>query len=362
MISRRERLFSSLDAIGADAFVATARPNQLYLLDHPDPSVVISRPKCSFILITAGDTVVFPGIWMSNACRDLLTRCEVVTNQIGDPTPEAQLAERLTRMSLRKIAFDGLDPDLKSLLDRELVGTEIVENDVATEVRREKDYQDLQRMREAARVSDLGMLAAFRSIRPGVTNLDVTAEGVSAMLRAGAESASMAVVSGPGTFYLDSGEDRRRVIQEGEMIFIDMGISVHGYIGDQTRAGIVGEGNPEQKDLLATVQQAYRIASQGLKPGASAASIYQSVVDLYDRKGWAPFFVHHISHGLGLGGDLPGVAAGVEETLRAGDALSCEPGVYVPGVGGARVENMIYITPEGPEELTRCPLDPPMGI
>ena len=70
----------------------------------------------------------------------------------------------------------------------------------------------------------------------------------------------------------------------------------------------------------------------------------------------------HLSHGLGLGGDLPRIARGVDDALRLGDALSCEPGLYIPGIGGARVENMLYIGDGGVETLTRCPLEMPMGF
>ena len=80
MPSRSERLFAALAARGADAFVSANRPNQLYLLDHPDPSAVISRPNCAAIIFAPSQTVVFPGVWISNACRDLLTDCEVVPN------------------------------------------------------------------------------------------------------------------------------------------------------------------------------------------------------------------------------------------------------------------------------------------
>ena len=172
----------------------------------------------------------------------------------------------------------------------------------------------------------------------------------------------MAPAVGVGTYYLDSGEDPRRVIQEGDMVFIDMGIWVHGYLGDMTRAGIVGEGSAEQRDLLATVQQAYRIGCQAMVAGADGKLIYQSVVDHFANKGWQQYFVHHLSHGLGLGGDRPRIAADAADILQIGDALSCEPGVYIPGLGGARVENMIYVSEDGPEELTKSPLDLPMGL
>jgi Xaa-Pro aminopeptidase len=171
----------------------------------------------------------------------------------------------------------------------------------------------------------------------------------------------MAPAVGVGTYYLDSGEDPRRAIAEGDMIFVDMGIWVHGYLGDMTRAGIVGEGSAQQRDLLQTVQEAYRIGSQAMAPGADGKDIYQSVVDHYAARGWDQYFIHHLSHGLGLGGDRPRIAADGADVLQVGDALSCEPGLYIPGLGGARVENMIHVGEDGPEELTRCPLDPCMG-
>jgi len=362
MPSRRERLFAVLDEIGAQAFVSGKRPNQLYLLDHPDPSTVISRDNCRAVLFAPDRTVVFPGVWISNACRDLLANCEVVPNELGDPSPDEQLVARLKKEQYRKIVLDQASGELEQLLGREVPGSEVVVDDIATVLRRTKDERDLQGMREAARIADLGMTTAFQAIGPGITCLEVIAEGVAAMLRAGAEDADMKPAAGEGTFYLDSAEDPRRVIREGDMIFIDMSIHVHGYLGDMTRASIVGEGTKEQRELLETVQQAYRLATQAMVPGASGGAIYQKVVDHYAGKGWEKYYVHHLSHGLGLGGDRPRIGRGVDETLQVGDVLSCEPGLYIPGIGGARVENMLYVTEEGVEELTRCPLEPPMGF
>ncbi|MFH1567501.1 MAG: Xaa-Pro peptidase family protein [Gemmatimonadota bacterium] len=361
MSARRERLQERLESLGAQAMVCARRPNQLYLLDHPDPSTVISRANCAFVLFAGAQTTVFPGVWISNACRDLLTGCEVVPNELGDPAPQAQLAARLRQLKLKKVVFDQLETGLAELLASQAPTTEAVADDVVTVLRRTKDARDLAGLREAARVADLGMQAAFRAVRPGVTCGEVAAEGTAVILRAGAESASMAPAAGPGAQYLDSAEDPRRVIRAGDMVFIDLGIWVHGYLGDMTRSAIVGEGTEAQRDLLAVVQAAYGLASQAMVPGADTAAIYRSVVEHFARKGWDRYFVHHVSHGLGLGGDLPRCARGVSDTLEVGDALSCEPGCYVPRLGGARVENMIYVGKGGPEELTRTPMDPQLG-
>lgn len=97
-------------------------------------------------------------------------------------------------------------------------------------------------------------------------------------------------------------------------------------------------------------------------PGADGADIYRRVVACFAEQGWETYYVHHLSHGLGLGGDAPRIGREIADVLQVGDALSCEPGVYVPGLGGARVENMIYVGPDGPEALTKCPLDLPMDL
>ena len=203
MPSRSERLFAALAERGADAFISGDRPNQLYLLDHPDPSTVISRPNCAAVVFAASETVVFPGIWISNACRDMLENCEVVANEKGDSPPVEQLIERLAKVGYKKIITDNAG--LAEAIGKGVAGTAVEVDDIARALRRTKDERDLAGMREAARVADLGMSTAFTVIRPGVTCGEVIAEGTSAMLKAGAESVAMAPAAGVGTYYLDSG-------------------------------------------------------------------------------------------------------------------------------------------------------------
>lgn len=367
---RRQRLAAALALRGTELFVATQRPNQLYLLagvQHADPSCVISRPNCAAILFAhaageATETIVFPGVWISNACQDLLSHCEVVPGILSGPPPATQLAQRLAAMAPRRVLFDRLSAPMAAAIRQAAPQIDLVEDDfVTTLLRRRKDAADLVGLRRAAQVADLGMQTAFARIRPGATCAEAIAAGTAAMLAAGAESVAMAPASGAGTWYLDSAEDPRRVIDEGDMVFIDMGIWVHGYLGDMTRAAIVGPGTYQQQDLLATVQAAYAQASRQMVHGARADDIYRGVVDIFAAREWAPYFVHHLSHGLGLGGDVPRVAGGGDDILHTGDALSCEPGCYVPGLGGARVENMIWVSESGPVELTATPIDPELG-
>jgi Xaa-Pro aminopeptidase len=353
MMQRLQRLRSTLEQKGCDAFLMTQKPNQLYFLDHPDPSgLFYSLP---YLLVTRNESIVFPGVWFYPACRDLLVNEEVVPNFIGDPDATEQLAERIKRMNLKRVAVDGLNVELAQAAPSE---TEFVSAPkLGPELRRTKELEEIELMRRAAAISDTGISAAFNAIRPGVRNCEVAAEGVYVMLKMGCESAEMFVASGPDTMYLDSGSDPRRVIQSGEMVFIDMAIRLQGYLGDQTRAAILTGGTREQRDLLATIKSSYRELESLMKPGASTRELYEKAVNNVEVKGWGRFFVHHLSHGLGLGNDLPNVNATSDDVLQVGDTLSLEPGVYVPGIGGARVENMILIHESGAEALTKLPID-----
>ncbi len=356
-MERLNRLREVLEEKGYDAFLMTQRPNQLYFLDHPDPSGVFR--SLPYLLVTRRASIVFPGVWISNACRDFLTNEEVVTNEVGAPDVTDQFIERLKGMNLKRVAVDGGIGNLANAVP----GTDFIsEPSLGAELRRKKEPQEIELMRRVAAISDAGMLAAFNAIRPGVLNCEVAAEGVYKMLQMGCEDASMFVASGPDTMYLDSGSNPRRTIQQGEMVFIDMGIHLQGYLGDQTRSAILGGGTRAQRELLTTIKASYLELESAIKPGTNAQEIYAIAVRNVERKGWRKFFVHHISHGLGLGGDLPRISSTSYDVIQVGDTLSCEPGVYVPGIGGARVENMLYVTENGAEPLTKLQIDMVLNV
>jgi len=359
-MDRKRRLREALNSRQSEIFIATLRPNQLYFLDHPDPTKVISRPNCFAVMFGLDKDVIFPGRWISNACRDLLTNCTVIEDRWIDKSPRSQLIDFLKGNKFKKIIVD--EPLLGREIKNEISQSIVLVEDIGCLLRRKKDAVDLAGLRHAARIADLGVTAAFGVIKPGISCGDIAAEGEYVMRKAGAEDVSVAPAVGQGTYYLDSAEDVSRIVAEGDMIFIDLAIHVRGYLGDITRAGIVGKGTAEQRLLLNTVKRAYSIGYNQMSPGVNGDLIYGQVEKCFGERGWTKYFVHHLSHGLGLGNDIPKISRGKSDTLKIGDALSCEPGLYIPGIGGARVENMIYIGNEVTEELTQCPFDLPMDF
>jgi Xaa-Pro aminopeptidase len=363
MNDRFARLHQALSDAGYDAYVATQRPNQLYWTESAEP--ISDLPNAAYMLLAQDSRVVVPGAPFYYACVEHLPNYEILPTEVGAPSAQAQLVEFIARRGYRRVVLDSTSRDHEESLRAQLPNVELVFDGLwGSQLRRTKDATDIALMREAARISDIGMVAAFAAARPGVSGRAIAAASAAAMLEAGAEEASLQVAVGPSTAYMGTGDwvyDPRRVIEEGDMVLVDMAIKYHGYLGDQTRTAIVGKGSAAQREIIETVQEAYRATVAAMRPGAASPDLYRITTDLLERKGWRQYFPHHISHGLGLGGDIPRIAEGSEDVLQVGDALSCEPGVYIPGIGGARFENMLLLTENGIEELTKSPVDPVVG-
>jgi Xaa-Pro aminopeptidase len=363
MNDRFSRLHDALAAAGYDAYVATQRPNQLYWTESDEP--VSDLPNAAAMLLTASARVIFPGAPFYYACIEHLPNYEIAPTEVGAPSAQEQLVDHITRRGYRHIVLDSASRDQEETLRAALPNVALTfDGRWGAKLRRTKEPGEIAIMREAARISDLGMVAAFAAARPGASGRHMAAAAAAAMLEAGAEEASLQVAVGLATAYMGTGDwvyDPRRVIQDGDMVLVDMAIKYHGYLGDQTRTAIVGKGSAEQRAIINTVQEAYRQSVAAMRPGAASPDLYRITTDLLESKGWRKYFPHHISHGLGLGGDLPRIAEGSDDVLQVGDALSCEPGCYIPGTGGARFENMLVLTENGIEELTKSPVDPVTG-
>lgn len=362
-MTRLDRLHQALRDNGYDAFLATRRPNQLYFTPAAVP--VSDIPPVAYILYTFDEVIVIPGPLFYYAARDGLPECTVVETLVGGVDPVDALMAECTRRSLKQAVCDQLAPATTLALRAQNPELELTEDArFGPLLRRNKEPDEMELIREAARISDLGIQAAYAAARPGITNREVAAAASQVMLAAGCEEVGLQVASGPGIAYMGTGNwvsQPWRKLEAGDMLLVDMGILYHGYLGDQTRTAVVGEPTAQQRAIIETVQTAYRQTRDAMQPGATAQSLYDITVRLLEEKGWRPYFPHHISHGLGLGEDIPRVAQGSTDVLQVGDTLSCEPGVYIPGAGGARFENMLRIGENGAEELTQSPVDPVVG-
>jgi Xaa-Pro dipeptidase len=223
--------------------------------------------------------------------------------------------------------------------------------------RARKDARELSQMRRAVAITEAALETTTRHLAAGMTEIEVAALLKIEMLRAGAEGMAFEpiVVSGPNAASPHTAPSDRPV-QPGETITIDCGVTVGGYAADLTRTFAIGELEPELVHVYETVRAANTAGRAAVGPGISAGEVDRVARDVIEEAGYGERFIHRTGHGLGLDvHEPPYIVAGNQRTLEPGMTFTVEPGVYLPGRGGVRIEDDVVVTREGGESLTSFP-------
>lgn len=223
-------------------------------------------------------------------------------------------------------------------------------------LRRRKGPDEIEQLRLCMRATEAGHAWARRGVRPGMTELDVysgiTAACVTAAGRPVVVYGDFAVSPGPAR---RGGPPTARVLREGDMLILDFSVVLDGYRSDFTNTLVVG-GRPsaDQSRLFDACRSALTAAERVLRGGTACQAVYDAVRATFAAAGLADHFPHHAGHGLGLAHpEAPYFVCHSTEELVPGDVVAVEPGLYVEGVGGIRIENNYLITADGCERLSR---------
>ncbi|HEY7154632.1 MAG TPA: Xaa-Pro peptidase family protein [Gemmataceae bacterium] len=223
------------------------------------------------------------------------------------------------------------------------------------EMRRRKDADEIEQLRRCMRATEAGHAWARANVRPGMTELDVYCGVNTACIQAAGRAAIVY-----GDFAVSPGPERRggpatdRVLEPGDMMILDYSVVLDGYRSDFTNTLVVGrDPSPDQQRLYDLCTRAMAAGEKELRAGQACRTVYEAVRDVFDRAGVAQHFPHHAGHGLGLTHpEAPYFVREADETLLAGDVVTLEPGLYVPGVGGIRIEHNYLVTGRGYERLS----------
>jgi Xaa-Pro aminopeptidase len=226
-----------------------------------------------------------------------------------------------------------------------------------SDLRMVKDEAELSAMEQAVQIIERALQEAIAQIRVGMTERQLARIVVDGIVAAGGagEAFETMVAGGPnGASPHHSNSDRAFIV--GDLITIDCGAVYDGYISDITRTVALGEPAAEARRIYELVRAANAAGVAAVRPQISGEAIDRAARDVIVAGGYGDYFVHRTGHGLGLEThELPNIVAGSTQPLPIGTTFTVEPGIYVPGVGGVRIEDNVVITEDGARVLTSFP-------
>lgn len=227
--------------------------------------------------------------------------------------------------------------------------------DVLAQLRMLKDETELANMRAAVEVAQNTMKEVIPAIKLGLSESELAAMITGSLLMAGSESHlpfAPIVASGPNSANPHSFPGERR-LEKGDMLILDWGGTVGGYFSDLTRTLSVGEPEDEMKRIAQIVLEANSAAREVAGPGVQAQAVDRAARKVIEDAGYGEFFIHRTGHGLGLEGhEAPYIREGNALELEAGMTFTIEPGIYLPGRGGVRIEDDVVVTRDGLESFS----------
>lgn len=268
----------------------------------------------------------------------------------------------LNEQGVKRLGFEGDNVTYQQYHDWQvkLSGTELVAvNGLVERLRQVKDAGELSYIRQAANLTDAAFTHILDMIKPGVTELELALELEHFMRRQGAEKIAFdtIVASGPRSAFPHGVPGKRKLIP-GDLVMLDFGAVYAGYCSDLTRTVVLGPLDKKQREIYNVVREAQAQALVAIKEGVAAGAIDQVARQVISESGFGAYFGHSLGHGVGLAvHENPALARNQEVVLEAGMVVTVEPGVYLEGWGGIRIEDLVVVGQRNAEILSGAPKD-----
>jgi Xaa-Pro dipeptidase len=360
LITRQEKLTNTLINTKLDGFVLNPGPSLVYLTGlhfhlSERPVVVLFKPG-------AKPVIVLPELELQKL-RYL--SYEIAAFPYGeDPSTWGSVfakAIQTIKLGGKRI---GVEPRQLRYLEYSLISkgasdTVLVSGEeYLANLRMHKDQGELEAMRRAVDIAQNALNATLPMIKIGQTERQVASELTQQLLKAGCDPLvpfSPIVSSGPNSANPHATPSERQ-LASGDLLVIDWGASFNGYISDITRTFALGKLKPEYETICKVVLEANSAGRKFAKPGIEATNLDGSTRMIIDKAGYGKYFTHRTGHGIGMEGhEEPYIRAGNPLILEPGMTFTIEPGIYLPGRNGVRIEDDVVITSTGCESLTSFP-------
>ncbi len=353
-----ERTVELMVSGGLRALVVMGGSNIHYLVGSDAPSAVVVRDDGSLKTISTRLEYTRTLDEARLGEHYALSRGEEVADfeRVVEGDLHEALARLLADVGGGKVGCVSLPAELREKLSS-AVGLELA--DVTRgflALRRRKDRSELEALRSAARIAEQALLKAVGALERGVTEAEVAAVIVSAMLRAGSRPAFPPIVAFGEHAAHPHAQPTLRPLRRGDVVKVDLGARVEGYCSDITRTFVYGSTDGGLREALSAVLKAQEESIARIGPGVPAREVHQYASRVLREHGLLRYFNHGLGHGVGLDvHEEPYLNSRSDTVLQQGDVITVEPGVYVWGKFGVRVEDMVLITPGGPDVITTFP-------
>jgi Xaa-Pro dipeptidase len=357
-MNRLNRLIEQASAHGFDVLALVPGPNLFYLTGL---SFHLSeRPVVALFPVSGIPAIVLPALEAVKFEQATVGLEPFPYTDEEGHTPAFQRACAALELADCIAGVEALQMRLLEvrLLERYAPGCRFVPaEDALAELRIRKDERELEQMRRAVAVTEAALRMTMRQVRAGMTEREIASLLTVELLRAGGEGMAFSpiVVAGPNAASPHA-TPSDRPIGAGETIVVDCGATVGGYAADITRTFAIGELEPELARVYEVVQAANAAGRTVAGLGVPAEEVDQAARGVIEEAGYGEFFIHRTGHGLGLEvHEPPYIVAGNQRLLEPGMTFTVEPGVYLPGRGGVRIEDDVLVTSDGAESLTSFP-------
>jgi Xaa-Pro aminopeptidase len=349
---RRRELVRQLNSRQLECLLVTKPANWYYLTGFTGDSGVL-------LIAPGGATLITDGRFFGQAKQE----APDIRIHLQNGPLLAATGHWLKSRRFRRIAFDPqqwMVAHLKALKTatgakcRAIEATGMVEG-----LRLRKDAQELAVMRKAARLAGEILQDVLKLLRPGVRETEVAAEIEYQMKQKGASGPSFETIVAFGMrAALPHARPTRKQLRKNELVVLDLGVILAHYCSDITRTVYVGRASRRIRECYRAVQQANQVATQAVRAGTPCGEVDAAAREVLKKQKLDSYFVHSTGHGLGLEvHEAPRIARGQSVRLEAGNVITIEPGVYLHGLGGIRIEDDVAVGVEGNEVLTRVTRD-----
>ena len=362
LAARHERLRGALSSQALDALIVTSAPNLRYLTNHNGSAGVLVATATHMHLIVDGRYV--------QSVRDRQAGADACpTLELHDvpASYDAATIDVLAKLGVTTVGFEAAHVSVarhawwSKTITAQGMGLELRPTEGLVErARVVKDASEIDVLRQAARRLTPVASAVLKALQPGMTERQVAGVIEAEIRAAGYERTSFdpIVASGPNAAlpHYRAGD---RIIADGDMVVLDFGGVLDGYCSDLTRTVSIGEPSDELRRVYGAVLDAQQAAIHAIRPGNTSSAVDAAARDILVECGLGDAFSHGTGHGLGLeiheDPRLVRAASHSPTTLEAGMVTTVEPGAYLPGWGGVRIEDDILVTDHGYEILTNVP-------